>query len=269
MNISDVEAIVHKPAAWHFARARGIGSSDATKIMAGEWFKLWEEKTGRREPEDLSDIIPVVMGSWTEPLNGWLYERKCGVKLIKGRRIQHPRIKYMLAETDFHAPGNAIVECKHVGQYIKPDAVVGRYYWQCQHQMACTGAKRVYLSVIFGTTTWERFEIERDDEAIAQLEDRCAEFWKHVTDDTPPPDMPAEKVNISLDEMREIDMQESNAWAEHAAGWADNAVAAKAFKLAEKELKLLVEDDVKRAWGHGVEIKRAKNGAMTIREEKT
>ena len=33
-----------------------------------------------------------------------------------------------------------------------------------------------------------------------------------------------------------------------------------------KELKALVEDDVSRAFGHGVEIKRAKNGNLSIKE---
>jgi len=266
--IAAVEDIIHKPAAWHAARANGIGSSDAAKIMAGEWALLWRLKTGRAEPEDLSDILPVVMGSWTEPLNGWIYMRRCGVTLVKGKRIQHPRLEYMTAETDFHAPGDAIVECKHVSQFRKPAEVVSRYYWQCQHQMACANAPRVYLSVIFGTMNWERFDVERDDEAIAQLEARCAEFWRHVTEDVPPPDMPAETVEIALDDMREVDMSGSNAWAEHAAGWAENATAAKTFKTAEKELKALVEDDVKRAFGHGVEINRAKNGAMRIKEMK-
>tara|TARA_Y100000310_G_scaffold339667_1_gene433018 strand:+ start:1860 stop:2684 length:825 start_codon:yes stop_codon:yes gene_type:complete len=271
--IAAVEDIIHKPAAWHAARAQGIGSSDAAKIMAGEWYPLWEQKTGRAEPEDLSDILPVVMGSWTEPLNGWIYERRCGVTLIAGKRIQHPRLEYMTAETDFEVeetgPPPDIVECKHVSQFRKPAEVVSRYFWQCQHQMACADAPRVYLSVIFGTTTWERFEIERDDEAIAQLEARCAEFWTHVTNDTPPPDMPAETVEIALDDMREADMAESNAWAEHAASWTEHGTAAKAFKEAEKELKALVAGDVRRAHGHGVEINRARNGALRIREERT
>jgi len=33
-----------------------------------------------------------------------------------------------------------------------------------------------------------------------------------------------------------------------------------------KNLKTLVEDDVKQASGHGIKVTRAKNGALTVRE---
>jgi len=270
MTIASVEAIVNKPTSWHAARIKGVGSSDAGKIMVGEWFELWEEKTGRAKPKDLSGVIPVVMGSWTENLNGWLYQRRCGVTLIAGRRVQHPDFEFMSAETDFEeketGPPPDIVECKHVSHFVKPETVVSRYYYQCQHQMSCTGAKRVYLSVIFGTTAWERFEIERNDEAIAQLEARCREFWRHVTEDVPPPDMPAEPVKIALDEMRVADMTGNNAWANSAVGWLETNEAFGRHKTHEKELKDLIEADVKRAWGHGLQISRAKNGALRIKE---
>lgn len=35
-------------------RAKGIGGSDAGRIMAGEWRQLWLEKTGRAQGDDLS-----------------------------------------------------------------------------------------------------------------------------------------------------------------------------------------------------------------------
>ena len=34
----------------------------------------------------------------------------------------------------------------------------------------------------------------------------------------------------------------------------------------EASIKTLVEDDVGRAFGHGIEAKRSKSGAITIRE---
>jgi predicted phage-related endonuclease len=272
MTIASVEAIIHKPASWHAERGKGVGSSDAGKIMAGEWFDLWEEKTGRREPKDLIDVIPVLMGKVTEDLNGWIYQRRCGVTLIAGRRVQHPDFEFMSAETDFEVeetgPPPDIVECKHVHQFSKPETVVSRYYHQCQHQMSCAGANHVYLSVIFGTTTWERFEIERDNEAIDLLEARCGEFWAHVIDDTPPPDMPAEPVEIALDDMRVEDMTGNNTWANSAVGWLETNEAFGAHKAHEKELKGLIEADVKHAHGHGLQVNRAKNGALRIKEMK-
>ncbi len=46
-----------------------IGGSDCVKIMQGNWLELWQVKTGRVEPEDLSDNIAVQLGIHTEQFN--------------------------------------------------------------------------------------------------------------------------------------------------------------------------------------------------------
>ena len=43
-----------------------IGGSDVSRIMSGDWHSLWEEKTRRAEPEDLSDNLAVQIGTLTE-----------------------------------------------------------------------------------------------------------------------------------------------------------------------------------------------------------
>ena len=43
-------------------RHMGIGGSDATRIMRGDWHTLWLEKTEKQEPEDLSRVLPVQLG---------------------------------------------------------------------------------------------------------------------------------------------------------------------------------------------------------------
>ena len=51
------------------ARNRGIGGSDANIILSGDderILRLWQEKRGEAEPEDLSGKLSVVLGSWTE-----------------------------------------------------------------------------------------------------------------------------------------------------------------------------------------------------------
>ncbi|MDH3235721.1 MAG: endonuclease, partial [Alphaproteobacteria bacterium] len=54
-------------------RSSGVGGSDAGRVMTGDWFALWEEKTGRREPEDLTDVLQVQIGIVTESLNLWWF----------------------------------------------------------------------------------------------------------------------------------------------------------------------------------------------------
>ena len=38
-------------------RTRGIGGSDATRIMRGDWLSLYNEKVGLTQPEDLSNVF--------------------------------------------------------------------------------------------------------------------------------------------------------------------------------------------------------------------
>ena len=50
-------------------RTKGIGGSDANKIISGDWHELWLIKTKRKESDDLSDVVPVQIGIATESLN--------------------------------------------------------------------------------------------------------------------------------------------------------------------------------------------------------
>jgi hypothetical protein len=61
-------------------------------------------------------------------------------------------------------------------------------------------------------------------------------------------------------------LEGNNAWAAAAADWLECREAAKRHATATASLKGLVEDDVTRAFGHGVEIRRSKAGALSVRE---
>lgn len=70
---------------WHAARRLGIGGSDAGIIMGGDEEKilrLWREKRGEVEPEDLSRVLPVMMGSFTEPFNVLWFEQEANKRVI-------------------------------------------------------------------------------------------------------------------------------------------------------------------------------------------
>src|SRR5208337_1540856 len=58
-----------------------IGGSDARVIMGSDeaaLLRLWQEKRGELEPEDLSDNLIVQLGLVTEALNRNWYERNTG-----------------------------------------------------------------------------------------------------------------------------------------------------------------------------------------------
>ena len=250
---------------WHDERRKGIGGSDASKIMAGEWYDLWLEKTQRREPDDLSDVLPVQIGIVTESLNRRWFEARTGhkVTLENCESLVHPDHNFARCNLDGRVD-QALFEAKHVNAWAKEDEVLERYYPQLQHNLAVAQSDLIYLSIFLGTQKWESFTVEADSGYQKDLLIREAEFWRHVVEDTEPFDKPAEAVAISLDDMREIDFDGNNAWASGAADWLDNKDASKKFDAAAKGLKGLIDADVKLGTGHGVKVTRSKNGSLRI-----
>src|ERR1700728_4707241 len=81
-----------------------IGGSDARIIMGNDEaaiLRLWREKRGEAEPEDLSGNLIVQLGTITEDLNRRWYERNTGCTIMDVQRhIQHPVHKWMAATLD-------------------------------------------------------------------------------------------------------------------------------------------------------------------------
>src|SRR5437667_6303441 len=81
-----------------------IGGSDARIIMGNDeaaLVRLWREKRGEAEPEDLSSNLVVQLGTVTEKLNRTWYERNTGrtIRDIQ-RRVKHSAIFWMVATLD-------------------------------------------------------------------------------------------------------------------------------------------------------------------------
>ena len=64
--------------------------------------------------------------------------------------------------------------------------------------------------------------------------------------------------------IRIVDMSASNAWAEHAAVFARTRAAYAQHETARSELKALMPEDAREAFGHGVRAKRSKSGAVSF-----
>jgi YqaJ-like viral recombinase domain len=81
-----------------------IGGSDARVIMGDDeaaLLRLWRQKRGEVEPEDLSGNLTVQLGVVTEPLNRLWYERNTGQAVTDvQRRIRHPVNRWMGATLD-------------------------------------------------------------------------------------------------------------------------------------------------------------------------
>jgi predicted phage-related endonuclease len=81
-----------------------IGGSDARIIMSRDeaaLIRLWREKRGESQPEDLSDNLVVQLGVATEALNRNWYERNTERSVTDVQRwVQHPVHRYLAATLD-------------------------------------------------------------------------------------------------------------------------------------------------------------------------
>jgi predicted phage-related endonuclease len=90
-----------------------IGGSDARIIMGSDeaaLVRLWGEKRGEVEPEDLSGNLIVQLGTATEALNRHWYERNTAqtVECVQ-HRFLHPVLRWMGATLDGIIAGRGTV----------------------------------------------------------------------------------------------------------------------------------------------------------------
>ena len=251
-------------------RQQGIGGSDANIILSGDADRirrLWLEKRGEAEPEDLSSVLAVMLGSWTEAFNRQWYEKLSGEPVTDiGRSFTCARDGWRRCTLDgLIDGGSAIWEAKHTSAFARADEVLERYMPQLQHNMAVTGCSHAVLSVIFGNHKYEMFEIAADWLYQIELLDAEQHFWTCVQSGKEPVAVEPPPAPRPIG-TREVCLEGSNAWASAALDWLTNREAAKLHANACVSIKALVEDDVGRAFGHGIEAKRSKSGAITIRE---
>src|SRR5688500_7578699 len=113
--------------------------------------RLWREKRGELEPEDLSDKLIVQLGKATEDVNRRWYERNSG-HLVKDvqRWVKHPVLHWMAATLDGRVEGtNAIFEAKFMLPWsFSEEAAAEKHMAQLQHNMWVIGSKHAVLSII-------------------------------------------------------------------------------------------------------------------------
>jgi predicted phage-related endonuclease len=259
-------------------RKDAIGGSDANTIMGSDekkLLRLWREKRGAAEPEDLSDILAVQMGSFTEPFNAAWFEKNTGYTVIgRGKLVKHPTILHMRATLDGEVVNDfgmdselelGIFEAKHCGTRNTDAELFARYVPQLTHNALCAGFERAFLSCFKGNGDWVMFEYELDAAYAERLIAAEESFWNCVRTGTPPcaadPEPTPKPVGVV-----EYDMATSNAWASFAGEYLETKLAADRHASAKDELKALVPADASKCFGHGIIIKRDKRGALRFAE---
>ena len=128
-------------------RRHFVGGSDARIIMGtdeGALIRLWREKRGEIEPQDLSGNLIVQLGLATEELNRRWYEANAGETVIDvQRRVFHPALKWMAATLDGRIRGSdAVFESKFMLPWsFSEEAAAEKYMAQLQHNMWVVAAR--------------------------------------------------------------------------------------------------------------------------------
>ena len=253
------------------SRRSFIGGSDARIIMGTDeaaLLRLWREKRGEVEPEDLSGNLIVQLGVVTEDLNRRWYEVNTGAgdqrRPALGAAI--PILRWMAATLD------GLVERQRGGVRGEVHAAVvvlrrgrGREaHGAAPAQHVGRRVKAAVLSIITGGGKWVEITIHADPLYQHLLLTAEKRFWRCVETGEPPRLFGVEPPRPRIEAVRSVDMSSSNSWAEFAAIYCRTRPAVIEHEQAKTELKALMPEDAKEAVGHGVRAKRSKAGAISF-----
>jgi hypothetical protein len=251
-------------------RPRFIGGSDARVIMGRDekaLIRLWEEKRGEADPEDLSGNLLVQLGLVTEDLNRHWYERNTGSAITDVQsRVTHPVIRWMAATLDGIVAGTgAVYEAKFMLPWSFSEAAAAeKYMAQLQHNMWVTNARTAALSIITGGGKWVEISVAADPLYQHLLLTAEKKFWRCLQFGDTPRLFGVEPPRPRIEAVRSVDMASSNAWAEFAALFRSTRSAFLEHERSKTELKVLMPEDAREAFGHGVRAKRSKSGAVSF-----
>src|SRR5215475_5616628 len=247
-----------------------IGGSDARIIMGDDeaaLVRLWKQKRGEVEPEDLSGELLVQLGAVTEQLNRHWYERNTGQVVTEvQRQVFHPVHRWMAATLDGRVEATgAVFEAKFMLPWnFSEEAAAEKHMGQLQHNMWVTASRTAVLSIITGGGKWVEITTHADPLYQHLIVTAERKFWRCVESGEPPRLFGVEPPKPRIEAVRIVDMSGSNSWAEFAGLFRNTRQAFLDHERARTELKALMPEDAKEASGHGVRAKRSKSGAVSF-----
>jgi predicted phage-related endonuclease len=161
-----------------------VGGSDARVIMGDDeaaLVRLWQQKRGEVEPEDLSGNLIVQLGVVTEDLNRRWYEANTGQVIIDvQKQVRHPTVRWLAATPDGRVQSNgAVFESKFMlPWYFSEEAAVAKYMPQLQHNMWVVAARSAVLSVITGGGKWVEIAVHADPLYQHLIVTAERKFWR-------------------------------------------------------------------------------------------
>ena len=180
---------------WLELRRHSIGGSDAAAIIGlSKWaspYTVWADKTGRLP--DKPDTEAMRQGRDLEEYVAQRFSEATGKRVKRCNAILYnPAYPHSHADVDRMIVGeNAGLECKTTStldvKQFRGVEFPEKYYAQCVHYMAITGADRWYLAVLVLGKEFHVYTLERDEAEIRALMDAETAFWEqYVETDSPP-----------------------------------------------------------------------------------
>ncbi|BCM87848.1 YqaJ viral recombinase family protein [Methylobacterium indicum] len=255
-------------------RRHGIGGSDAKILMSGDdraIEKLWAEKRGEAPLWDSEEILIAHMGTVMEDLNLDWFEKTSGLIVSNEQETcVYPDWEIARCTLDgrvfksIGGPSLGILEAKFMMPYhwSLPAAIV-KYWPQLQHNMMVTGEDYCWFTVLTGAAQHVYDRVEADPFYQIRLLQAEQAFWDCVVSGVNP--ITPEPLPDPVLPTRVLDMTGSNEWAAHAADLLETSLHLDRHDAAKKAIKLVMPKDAKEASGHGVTLKRAKNGAISFK----
>ena len=199
---------------WLKQRAKGIGGSDAAAIVGQNPYKdiytLWEEKTGRRQPEDISDKDCVIFGKNAEAPMREIFKLDYPQYEVEHHEfvtVSNPDFEFIRGSfdgvlTDKETGKKGVLEIKttNILQSMQKekwnDRVPANYFCQILHYFLVrldfdfailkARLKTVWNNEIRATIRHYRFERCDYEADLKFLFEREVMFWDCVLKDEPP-----------------------------------------------------------------------------------
>ena len=204
----------------------------------------------------------------TEPLNRLWYQRNTGqaVKDVQ-RRVLHPVNKWMAATLDGIVEGTgAVFEAKFMLPWsFSEEAAAEKHMAQLQHNMWVVNVPEQRPCPSSPAAANGSRSPSRADPLYQHLLLTAEKkFWRCVESGEPPRLFGVEPPRPRIAAVRIVDMSASNSWAELAGVFCQTRAAFLDHEQAKTELKILMPEDAKEAFGHGIRAKRSKSGAISF-----
>jgi len=258
-----------------------VTASLAPRIVYGsdqDRYQLWEELTDQREPEDLSNVFAVQWGKHNETfILDWVEEGMHAEITERQRWCKHPTLPFGATIDGYRPQDDAVVECKVLGPFLEARTASGApgfldyYSPQVVLQMLCRPADRGWLCIQQGNSPPQMFMIERDAAYEQDVLERLTVFAECVARRTPPSPPPPAPVRPELWRTIDLEAHSQENWVPSMRAnlltWAATRGPAQTHEQTKADIKKLLPDDVGRVNYNRIQIRRSRNGAVTVSEK--